>query len=267
MGKIVKEVINSNRGSECILEILIGKFLDILLDYDLSRDKNRLLFEPAITDLKGKIRKDYINIAFELISKLQSLHANGIIHGDIKPANLLEHYDKISFTDYGSSLLITNNNINIDSYTTFYRPPEVWTHSWNYKSDIWALGSTLQELKTGNITFPVKFDPWSCFESWNLSRNDPWDDLINEMLNPDPYFRLDCNELLKHSIFNNMNIQYHQVTSHTLNIVESEEQACVYSKLCGLPFIFKGSYNKLYSLEKNICSLELKKESVLKWIF
>ncbi len=259
MGKIVKQVFNSKRGSECISEILIGKYLGILLDYELTRDKSKLLFEPAINDLKGKIRLDYINVAFDLITTLQFLHADGIIHGDIKPGNILEHLDKISFTDYGSSLLLTNQNIHIDSYTTCYRAPEVWKKSWNYKSDIWALGCTLQELKNGNVMFPIKFDPWECFENYSLPRNNQWDDLINEMLNPDPYYRLDCNELLKHSIFNHRKNQQVEIGNYNLDMSESEEHACVYSKLCGMNFDFKGSYNKLYLLEKNICALDLKK--------
>lgn len=263
-GKIVKEVLNQNRGSECISEILINKYLGSLLNYELYSDKSRLLFEPATRDLKGKIYLDCVSVAFDLIQGLEQLHVDGIIHGDIKPANILEYNDTIKYTDYGSSLFSTDQKIKVDSYTTYYRAPEVWKRSWDYKADIWALGCTLQELHTGSIVFPMKFDPWPCFETWNLPRNTEWNDLINEMLNPDPHFRLGTSELLQHSLFERLDVDHAiktrgMIYSMGVDSIDTEEHMCIYSKLCGLPFNFKGSYKKLHLLEQKICSLELKK--------
>ena len=88
---------------------------------------------------KNKITKDLVN-------GLNYLQSKNIIHGDIKPENILKFGKNFKYSDFGMAKICnikyTENNL----YTFFYRPPEVEKYIFNLKSDIWALGCTLYEI-------------------------------------------------------------------------------------------------------------------------
>ena len=100
------------------------------------------------------------NIAFQILSGLNSLHKNKIIHSDIKPENILYDPQKniIQITDFGLS-----NTFNFDIYHKYnvsggtypYLPPDILlgNHYFFISLDIWSLGCVLIELCTGNVIF------------------------------------------------------------------------------------------------------------------
>ena len=100
------------------------------------------------------------NIAFQILSGLNSLHKNNIIHSDIKPDNILYDPQKniIQITDFGLS-----HTFNFDIYheykvgggTYSYLPPDILLGNLFFFTslDIWSLGCTLIELCTGEIIF------------------------------------------------------------------------------------------------------------------
>jgi serine/threonine protein kinase len=87
-----------------------------------------------------------------LISGLHAIHAAGIIHGDLKPQNILLDIanDKLVICDFGVSCLKAGGMQNCNIQTLAYRAPEI-----NVKAkygvldpsiDIWSLGCILYEL-------------------------------------------------------------------------------------------------------------------------
>jgi len=100
------------------------------------------------------------NIAFQILSGLNSLHKNKIIHSDIKPENILYDPQKniIQITDFGLS-----NTFNFDIYHKYkvsggtypYLPPDILlgNHYFFISLDIWSLGCVLIELCTGKVIF------------------------------------------------------------------------------------------------------------------
>jgi serine/threonine protein kinase len=57
------------------------------------------------------------------------LHENKVIHGDLKPENLLIKDGKIKITDFGSSLLENKIKNFFNIFTTrYYRAPFVLNH-------------------------------------------------------------------------------------------------------------------------------------------
>ena len=83
---------------------------------------------------------------------LQYLHANRILHRDIKTINMfLAKGDCIKIGDLGvaKELNATNNMAKTIVGTPYYLSPELCEEKpYNNKSDIWSLGCVLYELCT-----------------------------------------------------------------------------------------------------------------------
>jgi len=82
------------------------------------------------------------------IRSLGELHFCDIVHGDIKPANVLiwPNMEKVGLTDFGLSTSSPDRKYDF-IYTPDYRAPEVWLENAPSKaSDVWAMGATLVEM-------------------------------------------------------------------------------------------------------------------------
>ena len=99
----------------------------------------------------------------EVTEGLKYLHENGIIHKDIKPANLMisndgKHVHIIDFgissaKDDGVSVLITKTGMSPE-----YCAPETFNNVWVEESDFYSLGITLFELFKGHTPFNYSSD-------------------------------------------------------------------------------------------------------------
>lgn len=103
----------------------------------------------------GTIEEKYVVLILrEVLVALSFLHKQGIIHRDVKAANvLLTQSGKILLCDFGvAAHLQTNNKRSTFIGTPLWMAPEVITDGKLYdtKADIWSLGVTLYEIATGN---------------------------------------------------------------------------------------------------------------------
>ncbi|KAM0789772.1 hypothetical protein ACM66B_006625 [Microbotryomycetes sp. NB124-2] len=103
----------------------------------------------------GSIEEKYIVVIIrEVLVALSFLHRQGIIHRDVKAANvLLTQAGKILLCDFGvAAHLQTNNKRSTFIGTPLWMAPEVITDGKLYdtKADIWSLGITCYEIATGN---------------------------------------------------------------------------------------------------------------------
>ena len=131
----------------------------------------------GIGELKVINDTDCIKLARSVLSALKEIHAEGIIHSDINPSNIVlveseasEEDRKIvtypyRLVDFGSArnlheekeksggVTITGWNSNVK--TRPYMSPEMWLNpaSASYPADLWSLGVTMFELVTGNLPF------------------------------------------------------------------------------------------------------------------
>jgi hypothetical protein len=113
------------------------------------------LCESTFRDYLNNIKQDegiekrifYFN---QIVEGIKYLHDNDIIHRDIKPSNILFIDNTVKICDFGLARHVNNltNIINGSSEvgTSFYRAPEIDTHIYNNKIDVYSLGIILIEL-------------------------------------------------------------------------------------------------------------------------
>ncbi|PWZ01611.1 kinase-like protein [Testicularia cyperi] len=106
----------------------------------------------------GLITEKYCSVIVrETLVALNYLHKSGVIHRDIKAANiLLTSAGKILLCDFGVAASLASNSIHSKRSTFVGTPhwmaPEVITDGKTYdqKADVWSLGITIFEMVTGN---------------------------------------------------------------------------------------------------------------------
>ena len=129
-----------------IMERLTGTTLDVLLKSVYKLPPQRI-----------------VNYLIQICKGLQYAHQHGIVHQDIKPANIfILPDDKIKILDFGLACPVGSENFL--SGTPFYMSPEqVQCFSVDQRSDIYSLGLVVYEMLTGKRPFEGK-DQWEVME-------------------------------------------------------------------------------------------------------
>ncbi|CAO3570052.1 unnamed protein product [Mortierella alpina] len=132
---------------------LNGTKLWIVMDYAAGGSIRSLLQALVRID-----EKSIAVIAREVLQALGYLHKHGIIHRDIKAANiLLTDKGRVQLCDFGVAGQVTMNSLKRNSFvgTPYWMAPEVIKEGQTYdcKADIWSFGITVYEIATGNPPF------------------------------------------------------------------------------------------------------------------
>ncbi|KAI0293257.1 kinase-like domain-containing protein [Russula brevipes] len=129
----------------------------------MARDEHtlKIVIEYAENDslkekleLSGKINETLAaNYVVEILEGLDFLHSNGIVHGNLKAANIFTtNVGSVKLSDFGLSLnrLALGGEIrNIPCAPNWAAPEIIEQTGSSTKSDIWSLGCTVIELLTG----------------------------------------------------------------------------------------------------------------------
>ncbi|MFJ6412080.1 Stk1 family PASTA domain-containing Ser/Thr kinase [Terribacillus saccharophilus] len=101
---------------------------------------------------------DTVDIMKQVTSAISHAHANGIVHRDIKPQNILiDDYGKVKVTDFGiatalSATSLTQTNAMLGS-VHYLSPEQARGGIATKKSDVYSLGIVMFELLTGRLPF------------------------------------------------------------------------------------------------------------------
>lgn len=131
----------------------------VLTIYDIDRSRGWLILELMRGSLRqtleaGPIDLDYLRIALAgCLSALQFLHSNGVIHGDVKPSNMLvDPQARVKLGDFGLARRAASEEGSLLKGTTKYMAPELVTPQFGPigpASDIYSLGFSAYELMCG----------------------------------------------------------------------------------------------------------------------
>ena len=104
---------------------------------------------------------DSLQIILQIAQGLQYAHQNGIIHGDIKPVNVIKDNktERMMLGDFGLARPLDKDNIFHVKYsgTPCYMAPELFLGKKStIKTDIYALGITFYEILAARPPFMVK---------------------------------------------------------------------------------------------------------------
>src|SRR5690625_3072966 len=102
--------------------------------------------------------EESIEIMKQLTDAISHAHANGLIHRDIKPQNILiDHYGTVKVTDFGIAMALSATSLtqtnSIVGSVHYLSPEQARGGVATKKSDIYALGIVLFELVTGQLPF------------------------------------------------------------------------------------------------------------------
>ena len=131
----------------------------ILTIHDIVRSKGWLILELMRGNLQPTTQGDGIDLDYLRLvlacslSGLQFLHSNGVIHGDIKPSNLLtDAQGRVKLGDFGLARRASDEGGSLLKGTTKYMAPELLSPQFGSvgpASDLYSLGFSAYELLCG----------------------------------------------------------------------------------------------------------------------
>jgi len=140
-----------------------------LLDVFIDQNSTVMVFNYADADLTGILSRSSSSSSFklsirqakslfkQLLEGMVQLHSRGLIHRDIKAANLLIHKGNLFLGDFGMTTNFKNHTVlSPNVVTLWYRAPELLLGSTSYgpEIDMWSCGCILIELLTYQNPFP-----------------------------------------------------------------------------------------------------------------
>ncbi|GAB5365436.1 hypothetical protein AAMO2058_001057700 [Amorphochlora amoebiformis] len=182
------------------------KYMNIILEYVPNGALSSMLSKFGM--FTETLTCHYIS---QVLDALSYLHQQGIIHRDIKGANILADADGIvKLADFGVAMNFKQDDSADDRLpagTMNFMAPEVvkMVSAPTYACDIWSVGATVIELLTGHPPYSNEEGMAICYRIVNddhpplpANVSPPCTNFLLECFQKDPALRISANELSKH---------------------------------------------------------------------
>jgi serine kinase len=184
-------------------------------DITFHRDKFCMIMPKASCNLTKAIKggalsnPQKLQVAYRLLHTLAFLHANKIIHRDIKCDNILLDDDMMPVLADFSLAKLFDENLDGDTHTPgpgtpTYKAPEVYREEgYGLSADVFSLGVCLFEVFNGILSLDRDKAALGFFEGVRakMSKEKPIPVLLSGMLDPDPATRLTALAALENPAF------------------------------------------------------------------
>ena len=138
---------------------------DVVVVHDVVVDDGRplivmeLVEGPSLADLvrqEGPLPEQRVaEIGARVLAALAAAHAQGVVHRDVKPANILLSGDRVVLTDFGIAAITSDTTVtsSVLGSPEYLAPERINGESATSASDLWALGVTLCAALRGESPF------------------------------------------------------------------------------------------------------------------
>ncbi|HVJ69786.1 MAG TPA: serine/threonine-protein kinase [Caulifigura sp.] len=132
----------------------------IVTIYDVVRGQGWLILELMQANLRDRLQGRPMDVKAvqttltQALRALSALHSRGLVHGDIKPSNLMiDHRKRIKVGDFGLARRVSHDDGSVIRGTAKYMAPETLSQDFGDvgpQSDLYSLGFTAYELMCGS---------------------------------------------------------------------------------------------------------------------
>lgn len=160
----------------------------------------KIVQKKAISNLCIKLKNKRLLFS-QIVQGIKFLNDHNIIHGDIKPSNILIFENQVvKLNDLALCRYIDSQSTR-QLYTYHYRPPEIDKNKPSINSDVFALGCTLFELYFNESYYDKKFQNKIHLPKSGTSKDRDFLDLIYNMTQEDVNNRYSINDVCNHKYF------------------------------------------------------------------
>jgi serine/threonine protein kinase/Flp pilus assembly protein TadD len=178
--------------------------------------------------LKNKIERgplkinDAVNLAIQIGEGLKEAHEKGIVHRDVKSANIMViHEAKVKILDFGLAKL-TGRTMLTKTGTTmgtmgYMSPEQCRGDKVDQRTDIWSLGVVLYEMLTGKRPFQGDYDQAVMYA------------IINDVPEPVTSFRtgipLELERIIQKALTKELSSRYQNVVDLLVDLRQIKQQS------------------------------------------
>lgn len=132
----------------------------IVTIYDVVRGQGWLILELMQANIRDRLQGRPMDVKAvqttltQALRALSALHSRGLVHGDIKPSNLMiDHRKRVKVGDFGLARRVSHDDGSVIRGTAKYMAPETLSQEFGDvgpQSDLYSLGFTAYELMCGS---------------------------------------------------------------------------------------------------------------------